>query len=134
MKKTRLFLTGLILFTVLAVNSQTANQQPTKSSSLKDNAEKANASRKTKQIERKSVSLKGTTGVSNTVVINENDTYQGRREEFEKLFLSKKLPSDFPAYHASYGIRGYNQMIDSYCAHHLDLLEVQVRQKITGHL
>jgi hypothetical protein len=134
MKKTKLVLTALILFTVLVVNSQTAHPQPAKSPSLKENAEKSNLSRKTKQMEQKSASTKGTPGVSNAVVINENDTYQGRREEFEKLFLSQKLPSDFPTYHSSYGIRGYNQMIDSYCAHHLDLLVAPVRQKITGHL
>lgn len=67
-----------------------------------------------------------------TVQIDENDQYQGRQEEFKRLFISETIPSDFPKYSKSYGIKGYNQMIDYYCMQHLNLLKEPVRKKLEG--
>ena len=63
--------------------------------------------------------------------INEDDAYMGRTNEFKAKFKSGVVPSDFPKYDKSYGLRYYNDLIDNYCAEHPNLLNDRVRQKLT---
>lgn len=102
-------------------------------SKLKTEAEKSNVERHSKQPAKNESKPAGSTETKAVIQLDENDIYQGRKQEFENLFLAKKLPADFPVYHKSYGVKGYNQMIHSYCTNHLDLLNQQVKAKIQGH-
>ena len=62
--------------------------------------------------------------------IDENDEYQGRTQEFLSLLIVKELPADFPKYNKSYGIRGYNELLDNFLANHKDIITESVRKKL----
>ena len=62
--------------------------------------------------------------------IDENDEYQGRTQEFLSLLIVKELPADFPKYNKSYGIRGYNELLDNFLATHKDIITESVRKKL----
>jgi hypothetical protein len=62
--------------------------------------------------------------------INEEDIYMGRTNEFKAKFKTSTLPADFPKYDKSYGLRYYNELVDNYCAEHLNLLNDRMRQKL----
>ena len=62
--------------------------------------------------------------------IDENDEYQGRTQEFLSLLIVKELPADFPKYNKSYGIRGYNELLDNFLANHKDIITEIVRKKL----
>lgn len=64
--------------------------------------------------------------------LDENDAYQGRKEEFLAQITLKELPSDFPKYEKWMGVRHYNQIIDEYYKKHLDILIPSLRQKLEG--
>ncbi len=63
--------------------------------------------------------------------LDENDAYQGRKEEFLSQLTVKELPSDFPKYEKWMGVRHYNEAITDYYKKHLDILIPSVRQKIS---
>lgn len=63
--------------------------------------------------------------------LDENDPYQGRKEEFLSQITLNELPSDFPKYEKWMGIKSYNQIIDEYYRKHLDILKPVVRNKLT---
>ncbi|MES2515246.1 MAG: hypothetical protein V4580_13930 [Bacteroidota bacterium] len=63
--------------------------------------------------------------------IDENDTYQGRKEEFLSQITLKELPTDFPKYEKWMGIRHYNEIISEYYQKHLDIVTPSVKQKLT---
>lgn len=63
--------------------------------------------------------------------LDENDMYQGRKEEFLSQLTVKELPSDFPKYEKWMGVRHYNEAITDYYKKHLDILIPSVRQKMT---
>ncbi len=131
MKKIRaIAIIAIILFTGI-VKAQSSS--PNNKEKLKANAQKANIERQSKPSPKSETKPAGTEGANLAIQLDENDPYQGRKQEFENMFSAKKLPADFPLYHKSYGIRGYNQVIDSYCAGHLNLLTPQLREKIQGH-
>lgn len=67
---------------------------------------------------------------SSTFQVDENDPYQGRREEFLSLLTVKELPADFPKYNKSYGIKGYNFIIDDYLANHKNIVIESVKMKL----
>lgn len=63
--------------------------------------------------------------------LDENDMYQGRKEEFLSQLTVKELPSDFPKYEKWMGVRHYNEAISDYYKKHLDILIPSVKQKMT---
>lgn len=63
--------------------------------------------------------------------LDENDQYQGRKEEFLSQITLKELPNDFPKYEKWMGVRHYNELIDDYYKKHLDILIPTVKQKLT---
>ena len=108
------------LFCLFYFNKTTAQNQVSKtnSSQTKENSW-PQASQKTKE-EKPYV----------TPPINENDTYMGRTEEFLHVMVVDKLPSDFPKYEKSMGLRYYNNLVNNYFEEHVDLLQEKYRQKI----
>lgn len=64
--------------------------------------------------------------------LNENDPYQGRKEEFLAQITLKELPADFPKYEKWMGVKHYNEIIDEYYKKHLDILIPVLRQKLGG--
>jgi hypothetical protein len=65
--------------------------------------------------------------------LDENDAYQGRKDEFLAQIILKELPSDFPKYEKWMGVRHYNQIIDEYYKKHLDILIPVLREKLSSH-
>lgn len=63
--------------------------------------------------------------------LDENDFYQGRKEEFLSQITLKELPADFPKYEKWMGVRHYNEVISDYYKKHLDILIPSVKQKLT---
>ena len=63
--------------------------------------------------------------------LDENDYYQGRKEEFLSQITLKELPLDFPKYEKWMGVKSYNQIIDEYYRKHLDILKPIVKNKLT---
>lgn len=66
----------------------------------------------------------------NSFQLDENDSYQGRKEEFLSQLIVKELPSDFPKYEKWMGVRHYNEVISDYYKKHLDILIPTVKQKL----
>ena len=62
--------------------------------------------------------------------LDENDPYQGRKDEFLSNLTVKELPADFPKYDKSYGVGGYNTLIDQFYMTHQDILIESVRRKM----
>ena len=62
--------------------------------------------------------------------LDENDPYQGRKEEFLSQITLKELPSDFPKYEKWMGVRHYNEVISDYYKKHLEILIPSVKQKL----
>lgn len=65
--------------------------------------------------------------------LDENDPYQGRKDEFLAQIILKELPKDFPKYEKWMGVRHYNAIIDEYYKKHLDILIPSLRQKLGGY-
>ena len=65
--------------------------------------------------------------------LDENDPYQGRKDEFLAQITLKELPQDFPKYEKWMGVRHYNQIIDEYYKKHLDILIPLLKQKLSSH-
>jgi len=63
--------------------------------------------------------------------LDENDPYQGRKNEFLSQVILSELPSDFPKYEKWMGVRHYNAIIDEYYKKHLDIVIPSVKQKLT---
>lgn len=115
MKKTHKALFTILFAIPIAINAQTNRDSGT------DKSKEIVVSKSSNTVSKQA-----------TVQLDENDQYQGREEEFKRLFISETIPSDFPKYSKSYGIKGYNQMIDYYCMQHLNLLKEPVRKKLEG--
>ncbi|MBS1637130.1 MAG: hypothetical protein JST26_14525 [Bacteroidetes bacterium] len=64
--------------------------------------------------------------------LDENDPYQGRKEEFLSNLTVKELPADFPKYDKSYGVGGYNTLVDQFYMTHQDILVESVRRKMAS--
>ncbi len=65
-----------------------------------------------------------------TYQLEETDQYQGRKEEFLSLLIVKELPSDFPKYNKSYGVGGYNKVVEDFLATHKNILIESVKRKL----
>ena len=88
--------------------------------------------KKTQSVSEPSVINNSSQTATNTsnLQIDENDEYQGRTQEFLSLLIVKELPADFPKYNKSYGIRGYNELLDNFLANHKDIITESVRKKL----
>ena len=86
--------------------------------------------KKTQSVSEPSVINNSSQTATNTsnLQIDENDEYQGRTQEFLSLLIVKELPADFPKYNKSYGIRGYNELLDNFLATHKDIITESVRK------
>lgn len=119
MKKTTII--SLVIFFPFCVIQLNAQNQSTdiNSSQTKKNTTWVQASQSTKE---------GKPYI--TPPIDENDPYMGRTEEFLHVMVVDKLPTDFPKYAKSYGLRYYNNLVNNYFEAHLDLLQEKYKQKI----
>ena len=62
--------------------------------------------------------------------INEDDPYQGRRQEFMDMLTTGYLPVDFPQYQKGIGIKAYNELVMQYLRAHPDIVIPKVREKL----
>ena len=65
-----------------------------------------------------------------STVINEDDPYQGRKQEFLNQLIIDKLPDDFPKYEKGSGIKAYNNIVDAYYRQHPAILKDGPRKKM----
>jgi hypothetical protein len=63
-------------------------------------------------------------------VLNENDQYQGRSQEFLQRLTVKEIPADFPKYKPGYGTKYYNDLVDGYYVTHPAIVQKWVTDKL----
>ncbi|MES2760748.1 MAG: hypothetical protein V4677_01025 [Bacteroidota bacterium] len=136
MKKIKGILLIAISFFAFTTFSQTnstpaGNNAPSKEQALKESQ---------KRQQKKSESSNSNSGasqstqvqtISNSFQLDENDVYQGRKQEFLSQMIVKDIPSDFPKYEKWMGVRHYNEIVEEYYKKHLDILKERVREKLT---
>jgi len=115
------------------INAQTS---PGSNDKLKSEAEKVISHRKAvTHNSNASAQVKARNGApsvdnSQNNTLDENDAYMGRKAEFLNNLTVSELPVDFPRYDKSYGLGGYNIVVDNYYAQHTDILKPGVKAKI----
>lgn len=62
--------------------------------------------------------------------LDENDQYQGRKQEFLSQIIIKEIPVDFPKYEKWMGVKHYNEIIEEYYKMHLDIVKESVKNKL----
>lgn len=131
--KKNLFIVFITLF--VAFLSQ-ANAQTSSNDSQEKLRQKAiEAQKKKAKTEQKSSSVPVYVNSSKQVPttgkfqLDENDPYQGRKQEFLSKIILSDLPLDFPKYEKWMGVRNYNQIIDDYFKNHMDILKDKVKKK-----
>jgi hypothetical protein len=65
-------------------------------------------------------------------VVNENDPYYGRKEEFSRFFISGIVPADFPKYSSGANVDDYNIEIKAYLKNNHTLLTDQYKEKYSN--
>lgn len=133
-----------ILFTIcFLIANQILLSQENKSKQISGNLRletEQNATTKNEVVLKTKVATNNTTPASTqkqvdtqgkSFQLDENDYYQGRKEEFLSQITLKELPIDFPKYEKWMGVRHYNEVIDDYYKKHLDILNPIVKQKLT---
>jgi hypothetical protein len=120
----------LILFSFSELKSQESKPIPNDNPALKEAAMKARAERVEKQ-KNKPAQLAVKAPVSKSL-IDEEDIYMGRKSEFLGNMTVSDLPSDFPKYDKSYGLRYYNNLVDNFYNSHRSILKDYVRKKLEG--
>jgi hypothetical protein len=141
MKKNNIVVCIAGMFILFTINSKLFSQE---NNSKYDNAKKQEAIQKNTTGNNQPMikSSVTTTPVNNNVQkqvdtggksfqLDENDPYQGRREEFLSQITLKELPSDFPKYEKWMGVRHYNNIITEYYKKHLDIVTPKVKEKLT---
>lgn len=124
---------GQTLFSQETGNKQTEKNQPVKkvtfvgNSGVKAKVSTSNGAGNSNQAQT------GVDTQGKSFQLDENDPYQGRKDEFLAQIVLKELPQDFPKYEKWMGVRHYNQIIDEYYKKHLDILIPVLRQKLSGH-
>lgn len=136
MKKIKEIIFLTFLFFTYCVSSQTSSVTPTNNSATKEQTKQS--IKKTQ--EKKAIGLvhsETNTSTSKQVQttgpgyqLDENDPYQGRTQEFLSLLIVKELPSDFPKYKKSYGVGGYNALLDEFLASHKNIVIESVKRKL----
>jgi hypothetical protein len=129
MKLLRLFLLAVFFVGFVRANAQTQMSDEAKTK-LRQNVIKAQAN-KAKPINSVG-SVNNGSYVTNGPVnnINEDDIYMGRKAEFLNNLTVSELPSDFPKYDKSYGLRYYNNLVDNYYGAHKNILQPRVKEKM----
>lgn len=118
----------LLLFVSSGLKSQNNSAPAANNPKLKEQAIKA----REQSLQKKNTDSSAPKSTLPAVVLDENDPYQGRKAEFLNNLTVSELPSDFPKYDKSLGIRGYNQMVDNYYINHLNILKPAVKAKFLG--
>ena len=132
MKLLRLILLGFFITGFVSANAQEQMSNEAKAKLRQDIIKaQANKNRTTKPINSVS-SVNNGSYVTNGSVnnINEDDIYMGRKAEFLNNLTVTELPSDFPKYDKSYGLKYYNNLVDNYYGAHKDILKPGVKAKI----
>ena len=134
-KSTTLFSTLLTIY--FFCNSQITFSQERNT----NHTEKKATTNEVSSVRTKSVTSTNSTNTNNvqkqvdtqgkSFQLDENDAYQGRKEEFLSQITLKELPADFPKYEKWMGVRHYNEAITDYYKKHLDILIPSVKQKLT---
>ncbi len=129
MKKIKEIIVIIILFCTYNIFSQatSVNGNP----ALRETALKANQKRQMQTSKNtREVSSSKVQTTSNHFQVDENDQYQGRKEEFLSQMIVKEIPTDFPKYEKWMGIRHYNEVIEEYYKKHLDIVQEDVKNKL----
>jgi hypothetical protein len=132
MKKIKAIIFIAIVFFASKSYSQTTSAPAGNNAALKEAALKANQ----KKQERKNQSTSNATqssskqAAANSFQLNEDDQYQGRKDEFLSQLIIKEIPTDFPKYEKWMGVRHYNEIIEEYYKKHLDIVTEIVKSKL----
>jgi hypothetical protein len=134
MKKIKEIVLVTFLFFTYSVTSQTSSAPAGNNTALKEAAIKANQ----KNQERNKQGITGTNQVQKNKVetiqnrfqLDENDQYQGRRDEFLSQLIIKEIPNDFPKYQKWMGVKHYNEIIEDYYKNHLEIVKEKVKNKL----
>ena len=117
----------LLLIVVFFVDFASANAQTDEQKKAKARQQDAVANYKAnKQV--KPVKMQSSAGTP--AALDENDPYMGRSQEFLSRLTVTELPKDFPKYDKSYGISGYNDVVDNYYKSHGSIVKDWVKQKL----
>lgn len=123
-----------ILFLASRAPAQTESAPAANNPALKEKALKANQQRqlqKGKSAESQNANQSVTSiPVTGGFQLNEDDQYQGRRQEFLSQMTVHEIPSDFPKYNKSYGVEKYNGLVETYYSAHKGILIESVRTKL----
>lgn len=134
MKKIKVIVLITILSFTHTVFSQTTSAPAGNNPTLKEAAIKANQQKQLKKNSSSSTpslnSSKKVETIPNNFQVDENDNYQGRREEFLSQMIVKEIPNDFPKYEKWMGVRHYNEIIEEYYKKHLDIVTDKVKNKL----
>lgn len=68
--------------------------------------------------------------IQNRFQLDENDQYQGRKDEFLSQLVIKDIPDDFPKYEKWMGVKHYNEIIEDYYKNHLEIVKEKVKNKL----
>lgn len=134
MKKIKVIVFITILSFTHSAFSQTTSAPAGNNPTLKEAAIKANQQKQLKKNSSSSTpslnSSKKVETIPNNFQVDENDNYQGRREEFLSQMIVKEIPNDFPKYEKWMGVRHYNEIIEEYYKKHLDIVTDKVKNKL----
>lgn len=135
MKKIKVIVLIAIFSFAYSAFSQTTSAPAGNNPSLKEAALKANQKKQQQKNNASSTttlnSSKKVETIPNNFQIDENDQYQGRREEFLSQMIVKEIPSNFPKYEKWMGVRHYNEIIEEYYKQHLDIVTEKVKNKLS---
>jgi hypothetical protein len=120
----------LILSSFTELNAQESKPVPNDNPALKEAAIKAKAQRMETQKNKPAPAQLAVTKPASKSPIDENDIYMGRKAEFLSNLTVNDLPTDFPKYDKSYGLRYYNNLVDNFYFTHKDILKDGPRQKL----
>ncbi len=127
--KTLVFI-GILFFAVNA-ESQNESAPAANNPALKEKAIKANQQKQQQKSESENKNHPvAFIPVSGGFQLNEEDEYQGRKQEFLSQITVQELPSDFPKYNKSYGVEKYNDLVEKFYGSHKDILIESVRRKL----
>lgn len=131
-------ITGIVLVTFVFftynVSSQSSSAPAGNNPALKEAAIKANHKNQERkkqvitgsgQVQKKQVQT-----IQNRFQLDENDQYQGRKDEFLSQLIIKDIPDDFPKYEKWMGVKHYNEIIEDYYKNHLEIVKEKVKNKL----
>jgi len=120
-----------ILFFAVSAESQTESAPAANNPALKEKALKANQQKQQQKAESENKNHSvASIPVSGGFQLNEEDEYQGRKQEFLSQITVQEIPSDFPKYNKSYGVEKYNGLVEKFYGSHKDILIESVRRKL----